>query len=160
MDEKTTLSGDQLKQICASRHWQTLMADALAQHDSTHWLQLADRAFEQLTEADWLEAFHGHPMIGNIDTLKKKYAHGRNLSAQEQGLVKLAAHDIVEELHELNQVYLDKFGFIFIVCASGKTAAEMLALLKARLPNTREQELPIAAQEQRKISHIRMEAYL
>ncbi|MFD2017903.1 2-oxo-4-hydroxy-4-carboxy-5-ureidoimidazoline decarboxylase [Vibrio olivae] len=92
--------------------------------------------------------------------MQAKYGQGKALSEKEQSQVKSASQEELEELLALNLAYQDKFGFIFIVCATNKSADEMLALLKERLPRSREAELKQAAIEQRKISRIRMEAYL
>ncbi len=154
------LTPQQLAQICTSARWQALMAAAMPVETSPALRQVANQAFAQLNENDWLEAFAGHPMIGDMASLEKKYAQGKALSAKEQGQVKQAPTQVLEELLTLNQQYRDKFGFIFIVCATNKSAQEMLRLLKARIHRSYEQELQQAATEQQKISHIRMEAYL
>ncbi|MBY7820316.1 2-oxo-4-hydroxy-4-carboxy-5-ureidoimidazoline decarboxylase [Vibrio fluvialis] len=151
------LSEEQLAQICTSRRWQQLMQAAMPFESAA---DAADAAFAQLDEADWLEAFAGHPMIGDMASLEKKYAQGKALSAKEQGQVQLASNETLQELLVLNQQYRAKFGFIFIVCATNKSADDMLGLLKTRIHRTYQQELQQAAIEQQKISHIRMEAYI
>ncbi|EKO3488155.1 MULTISPECIES: 2-oxo-4-hydroxy-4-carboxy-5-ureidoimidazoline decarboxylase [Vibrio] len=154
------LSEEQLAQICTSRRWQQLMQAAMPFASAAVLFNAADAAFAQLEEADWLEAFAGHPMIGDMASLEKKYAQGKALSAKEQGQVQLASNETLQELLTLNQQYRAKFGFIFIVCATNKSADDMLGLLKARIHRTYQQELQQAAIEQQKISHIRMEAYI
>ncbi len=99
-------------------------------------------------------------MIGDLDSLQKKYAQGKELSEKEQQSVKQATSDVLQELLTLNRAYHDKFGFIFIVCATNKSAEEMLSLLKERIERPRDEELQLAAVEQQKISNIRMEAFL
>ena len=84
----------------------------------------------------------------------------RQLAAGEQSGVDVASDEIIQRLAEGNSKYQDKFGFIFIVCASGKSAGEMLDLLEARLPNDRATELLNAAEEQRKIFNIRLNQLL
>ena len=113
-----------------------------------------------LSENEWLEAFDAHPKIGDINSLKEKYSRTSNTSSQEQSKVDLASNKTLEELQKLNQDYENKFGFIFIVFATGKTADTMLSLLKSRINNTKDQELQNAALEQLKITHLRMEALL
>ncbi|QXO16198.1 2-oxo-4-hydroxy-4-carboxy-5-ureidoimidazoline decarboxylase [Vibrio ostreae] len=154
------LDDQQLARICTSQRWQQYMKQAMPVAGGQDLLRAAEHAFGQLEEADWLEAFAGHPMIGDLASLEKKYAQGKALSEQEQGQVKQASAEVLQELLTLNQHYRDKFGFIFIVCASNKSADEMLGLLKARIDRSRAQELQQAATEQQKISHIRMEVYL
>jgi 2-oxo-4-hydroxy-4-carboxy-5-ureidoimidazoline decarboxylase len=146
--------------ICTSCTWQTLVLQNAPFTDKATFVQAAERAFDQLTEPDWLEAFAGHPMIGDIKTLEAKYGAGKALSESEQSQVERAPQTVLLELLKLNQAYQEKFGFIFIVCATGLSAPMMLAKLKARLPNSRAQELTNAANEQRKISRIRMENLL
>ncbi|MFB9136956.1 2-oxo-4-hydroxy-4-carboxy-5-ureidoimidazoline decarboxylase [Vibrio olivae] len=154
------LSSEELSKICTSHHWHLMMKLEMPFSDGQALVSAADKAFDALREEDWLEAFAGHPMIGDIKTLQAKYGQGKALSEKEQSQVKSASQEELEELLALNLAYQDKFGFIFIVCATNKSADEMLALLKERLPRSREAELKQAAIEQRKISRIRMEAYL
>lgn len=155
-----TLSDSQLLKICSSSTWISAMTEAMPFSDRFQVEKSLQLSFSKLAEADWLEAFAGHPMIGNIATLREKYQVSKELSANEQGLVQLADESTLEQLVEFNHAYLDKFGFIFIVCASGKSADEMLAMLKVRIKRTKTEELAQAALEQQKISAIRMEAYL
>ena len=109
-----------------------------------------------MREQDLLEAFDGHPKIGDPDSLKKKYAATKKLATSEQSAVQYASDETIDELAACNQAYLDKFGFIFIICASGKSADEMLVSIKNRISNSRERELLLAAEEQRKITHLRL----
>jgi 2-oxo-4-hydroxy-4-carboxy-5-ureidoimidazoline decarboxylase len=153
------LEDQQLANICTSQRWQQLMKSSMPYSSADAFNHAADNAFSLLDEEDWHQAFAGHPMIGDINSLKKKYAHGASLSQSEQSQVQLADDALLSELIELNQQYLAKFGFIFIVCATNKSAEQMLAILKARLPRSPQQELAQAALEQQKISKIRMEAF-
>lgn len=154
------LDDTQLQQICTSRCWQQRMKAAMPFRTPELFAQSAEQAFAFLQEPDWLEAFAGHPMIGDIETLEKKYAQGKALSEQEQRQIQQATQETLQELLELNQRYFSKFGFIFIVCATNKSAQEMLTILKQRINHSRKEELLLAALEQQKISHIRMGAYL
>ena len=120
----------------------------------------ADQNWQGLDESDYLQAFDGHPKIGDVGSLKTKYANTKELAAGEQSSVNVASDDTIRALADGNSAYEDKFGFIFIVCATGKSAAQMTALLQARLPNERNQELINAAEEQRKIFQIRLEKLL
>ena len=130
-------------------------------YDSADALRLAaDDNWRGLAEADYLQAFDGHPKIGDVGSLKAKYANTKELAAGEQSSVNEASDEVIRALADGNTRYQEKFGFIFIVCASGKSAGEMLALLQARLPNNRDRELANAAEEQRKIFHLRLEKLL
>ena len=117
----------------------------------------ADRIWQESSEADLLQAFQGHPEIGDVSTLREKYRNTEKLAGHEQSGVNTASENTLHLLAQGNHDYKEKFGFIFIVCATGKSAEEMLGLLQKRLPNNREQELANAAEEQRKITHIRIE---
>ncbi|MCE9599874.1 MAG: 2-oxo-4-hydroxy-4-carboxy-5-ureidoimidazoline decarboxylase [Spirochaetia bacterium] len=110
-----------------------------------------------LPEDQWLEAFEGHPKIGDVDSLKKKYAATKSTAENEQSGTSVADEAVLHELKADNDRYAAKFGFIFIVFATGKSAAEMLEILKKRLPNSREQELQNAAVEQNKITLLRID---
>ncbi len=109
--------------------------------------------------ADWLQAFASHPRIGDRDALRAKFAATGAWTAHEQSGVDGAPEDLLGELAEENCRYEARFGYIFIVCATGKTAGEMLALLKERLTNDAGLELKIAAGEQAKITRIRLEKF-
>jgi OHCU decarboxylase len=110
-----------------------------------------------MSEADWIEAFAAHPIIGNVESLRKKYAATKAIAAGEQAGAAEASEATLAELARLNREYYDKFGFIFIVFATGKSAKEMLAILKGRIDNTRDEELCNAAGEQMKITQLRLE---
>ena len=109
-----------------------------------------------LPEEDWLEAFSHHPRIGDRASLEARFPQTHDLSANEQSGIGIAGADVLEALAKANNDYFDRFGFIFIVCATGKSAGEMLALLLSRLQNDRETELRIAAEEQAKITALRL----
>lgn len=147
-------------QCCTSNAWVKAMVLARPYNDKYHLAKQADSVWNNLQEADYLEAFEGHPQIGNLETLRAKYANTKTLASGEQSAVSEASEQVLLRLAKGNADYLDKFGFIFIVCATGKTAAKMLALLEARLPNDRATELVNAAEEQRKIFHLRLEKLL
>ena len=110
---------------------------------------------------DILEAFSHHPKIGsNLQSLREKFPQTHQWSGQEQAAVNQAAEATLHALADGNRLYEERFGYIFIVCATGKTAEEMLALLQARIHNAPEVELPIAAAEQGKITVIRLNKIL
>ena len=116
----------------------------------------AREAWADLTHTDWLEAFSHHPKIGDRASLARRFAATAHLSAQEQSGVDDASAEVLDELAAANRTYEAKFGYIFIVCATGKSAAEMLDLLRARLPNDTGTEIRIAAEEQAKITELRL----
>ena len=126
-------------------------------------VELLEDAEEQLfkcSEHDWKEAFAGHPKIGDIDSLNKKFAGTAQWASEEQGGTGAATPETIKALAEGNKRYDEKFGYIFIVCATGKTADQMLAMLQTRLQNSPEVEIEIAADEQNKITKLRLEKLL
>ena len=116
--------------------------------------QSTESWYQQCSEMDWRESFTHHPKIGDVKSLTEKFA------GKEQAGVGVASIDIIESLVQANADYEKKFGFIFIVCATGKSADEMLQLLLDRLKNTEEEELHIAMGEQQKITIIRFRKLL
>ena len=125
--------------------------------DQASLLQAARVEWFSLDEADWLEAFSHHPKIGDRSSLEKRFPSTHDLSSKEQSGVGLAREDVLNALAEENERYLARFGFIFIVCATGKSAEEMLKMLRDRLSNDRATELRIAAEEQCKITALRLQ---
>jgi OHCU decarboxylase len=116
----------------------------------------ADRIWSSLGPTDWLEAFSHHPKIGEKKAAPAQSLEAARWSDEEQAGTRAAAQGTLAELEKLNRIYEERFGFIFIVCATGKTTEEMLALITERLRNDYETELPIAAEEQRRITHLRL----
>ncbi len=147
-------------QCCTSSAWVSAMVQYRPFVDKNDLTAKANLAWENLAETDYLEAFDGHPQIGNVDTLRAKYANTKALASGEQSSVSEASEQVIAALAKGNADYLEKFGFIFIVCATGKSAEQMLNLLEARLPNDNTTELVNAAEEQRKIFHLRLEKLL
>jgi 2-oxo-4-hydroxy-4-carboxy-5-ureidoimidazoline decarboxylase len=143
-------------QCCTSSKWVKSMVERRPFTDIDALIKYADIAWQGLAEADYLEAFEGHPKIGDVNSLRAKYANTKELAGNEQGLVKEANEEVLSVLAQGNTDYENKFGFIFIICATGKSAKEMSDFLQARLSNTKSQELVNAAEEQRKIFQIRI----
>ena len=145
-----------LRRCCSSEAWVSGMvkrrpfssADALLREAATVWQGLGELAY--------LEAFLGHPKIGDVSSLQKKYADTHALASNEQSGAAVATADVIQELADLNTAYEEKFGFIFIVFATGKSAEEMLEILKERLPNQRDKEIQNAADNQQKITELRL----
>lgn len=144
---------------CTSSSWAKTLADMRPFADIDAMISASDKAWDQTktNEANLIEAFDGHPQIGNVDSLKEKYRNTQDSAAHEQSGANDAEDQVLEDLAQGNQDYLDKFGFIFIVFATGKSAQQMLDLLLARLPNDREAELANAAAEQNKITSLRIQ---
>lgn len=157
---------------CGSRRWAEAMVSGRPYRDRSALQAAAERAFVPLGREDWLEAFSHHPRIGDRGALAARFtptpahdaadfrARAAAWSASEQSAVAGAGDDVLDALLQANRDYEARFGHIFIVCATGKSASEMLALLRERLPNGPEAELEIAAAEQRKITAIRLEKLL
>ena len=123
-------------------------------------LDKADNIWWSLDPADWLEAFRSHPKIGEKKAAQPTSAEARTWSEQEQSGVQSAARDTMQALAEGNRAYEQAFGYIFILCATGKSSEEMLAILQERLHNERDNELRIAAQEQSRITELRLKKLL
>jgi 2-oxo-4-hydroxy-4-carboxy-5-ureidoimidazoline decarboxylase len=145
-----------LSRACGSTRWVDRMMERRPFGSDARLLRAARIEWFGLTEADWLEAFSHHPQIGDRASLAARFPATHDLSAKEQAGVGRAGDDVLSALAEGNATYLDRFGFIFIVCATGKTAEEMLAVLRERLKNNRATELRIAAEEQAKITALRL----
>jgi allantoicase len=120
----------------------------------------ANEVWQSLDRDDWLEAFRSHPKIGEKKTAETLSAQARQWSGQEQSGVHTASTETTNALAILNREYEQKFGFIFIICATGKTSDEMLAALRERLDHDAGEELPIAAAEQSKITELRLKKLL
>lgn len=146
-----------LKRCCGSVQWVEQM---LVRRPFAAWPQVqqaADDTWGRLSPADWREAFAHHPRIGDLDSLRAKFAQTRAWAAGEQAGVQKASEAVLQGLVQGNREYEARFGYIFIVCATGKSAGEMLALLQQRLSNEPAAELHIAAEEQRRIMQLRLE---
>lgn len=143
---------------CGSSQWAQSMCSARPFHNDEQVHQRADEIWVSLGSEDFLEAFSHHPQIGaSKKSLREKFQSTESWSSSEQAGVAQAKEGVLDRLVQGNQDYLARFGYIFIVCATGKSAEEMTILLESRLPNEPDKELNIAAQEQAKITHIRLE---
>lgn len=142
---------------CGSVRWAEGMVH-LRQYAATvpGLTSLGDVLWWMLKPEDWLEAFRSHPKIGEKQATEPVSTQSQQWSGQEQSGMSSANTDTIESLAQLNREYEAKFGYIFIVCAAGKSADEMLALLRERLANDPDKELPIAAAEQAKITELRL----
>ena len=145
---------------CGSQEWVRRMLQARPFKDQQALLYRAQEIWSKLESGDWLEAFRHHPQIGDKQSLKEKFINTAHWAAQEQRGALESNEALLEELAEYNQRYLQKFGFIFIICATGKSAEEMLTALKTRFHNQAEDEMAVAASEQAKITHLRLQKLL
>ncbi len=146
-----------LTKCCGSANWVSKMIAAPIAEDLVNLEDLAEEKWYECTEEDWREAFLHHPKIGNIQSLQEKYGSTKEWASNEQSGVSNAKEQTLRELAKANEVYEQKFGFIFIVCATGKSASQMLDILNSRLPNDIDTEMKIAAEEQLKITQLRLE---
>jgi OHCU decarboxylase len=137
---------------CGSKAWARSMARRRPFTNLERLLQAAGEIWHSMDAADWMEAFQAHPRIGE-----------RNVSgapAREQSGMDRAPAAVATAIEEANREYFEKFGFIFIICATGKTGEQMLDNLRSRLTNSPEDELRVAAEEQNKITLLRLKKLL
>jgi OHCU decarboxylase len=147
-----------LQKCCGSSTWARRMAELRPFRTTGQLLEAADRVWSGLGREDWLEAFSGHPRIGEKTSVHER-SQGHWSSDEQAGTLGAPTH-ILEELGKANQAYEARFGYTFIVCATGKRAEEMLALLKQRLENDPGIEVLVAVEEQRRITRLRLEKLL
>ena len=152
LDVLNSLAADaaigQFLRCCGSRRWAAAMTAARPFQTFDDVLSTADAIWTALDQPDWLEAFEAHPKIGETGTA--------GWSTREQAGVAAATTDVRDRLAAANRKYEARFGYIFIVCATGKSAYEVLDLLHDRLHNDTDTELRAAADEQRKITRLRL----
>lgn len=150
-----------LFQCCGSTKWtDTLMTFFPFESVATLVKHATDIWYNECDESDWRESFTHHPKIGDIENLEKKFASTEHLAGQEQSGVNSASKETIQALAKTNSDYEDKNGFIFIVCATGRSAEEMLKIAHNRLSNFTEEEVHVAMGEQAKITIIRFKKLL
>lgn len=148
-----------VKRCCGATRWGREVVAARPYSSADALYRMADEAWWKLEEKDWQEAFACHPAIGSRDAGKQD-ARASGWSAQEQAGTRGATPAVTEALAQYNQQYRDRFGYTYIVCATGKSADEMLDIVKARLGNEPAREVRVAAEEQSKITRLRLEKML
>lgn len=143
----------ELMRCCGSIRWAERMEAGRPYSDRAALLAAAEKTWWGLEAQDWLESFSHHPRIGakKVEAVWAK---------KEQEGVKSASKQVLQTLVEKNHAYERRFGHIFLVCATGKSADEMLAILESRMPNDPDKELRVAAGEQAKITAIRLNKLL
>ena len=147
-----------LGECCGSTEWVDAMVDRRPFQSESQLLDAADETWQRLTETDWRQAFASHPQIGAARSADDS-SHAP-WSQQEQAGMKDAGDATRQAMADGNRAYREKFGYIFIVCATGKSSDEMLAILAERLKNDAATEIRIAAEEQRKITRLRLQKML
>ncbi len=143
-----------LLSCCGSSEWARRVAAARPFESEEELAETSDRIWRGLPKADWLDAFAAHPKIGS--SLGAGTGRAHDWSREEQQGTEKAPSDTLAGLAAANRDYEKRFGHNFIVCASGRSADEMLAFARQRLGHEPETELAIAAEEQRKITRIRL----
>jgi 2-oxo-4-hydroxy-4-carboxy-5-ureidoimidazoline decarboxylase len=145
---------------CGSKAWAGGMAARRPFPDVTTLLAASDETWSNLGAAEWMEAFHSHPRIGESRAAQSASAQSATWSVQEQRDVAAAGDAVKITLAEANREYEQRFRHIFVVCATGKSAPEILAILRRRLQNDDATELREAAEQQRQITRIRLTKWL
>lgn len=146
---------------CGSRAWAGKLAAARPLMDEETLLVASDCAWWSLAESDWDEAFRSHPRIGqqkavgSATDVSLAWSNGEQASATD-----LTDAGVAAQLASGNQAYEERFGRIYIVCATGKSAREMLDILRTRMQNDRATETREAAEQQRQITHLRLQKWL
>jgi len=160
LEQLNSLSADEaeveFKKCCGSTGWARQMANCRPFATLAELITKADDVWWSLKPDDWLEAFRHHPKIGEKKATAQTSLEAQKWSEQEQAGVGNAGRATTQALTELNEEYEEKFGYIYIVCATGKSSAEMLAILRERLKNDPDTELRTAAGEQAKITQLRL----
>ena len=150
----------ELLQCCGSTRWARQMTEARPYPTLEALLANANDIWWSLEPNEWLEAFRSHPRIGEKKAADPVSTQARQWSGQEQAGVATASQETVDSLAQLNRAYEEKFGFIFIICATGKSSGEMILALRERIEHDPVDELPIAAAEQSKITALRLNKLL
>jgi 2-oxo-4-hydroxy-4-carboxy-5-ureidoimidazoline decarboxylase len=146
-----------LTRCCGAQRWVSEMLARRPFESTPALFDAAREIWRGLAREDYLEAFQHHPRIGDsLSELAKRFARTASMAAREQAKVAQADQATLLALRDENQHYFERFGYIFIVCATGKSATEMLSLLRERLNHEPERELEIAAEEQAKITALRL----
>lgn len=154
------LASEQILPCCGSSAWARELAASRPLHDEAGLLAASDEIWQGLKPEDWLEAFSKHPQIGEKKAPAAASTQAASWSEQEQQKVSSAAEAVRHDLAQANREYEQRFGRVFIVCATGKSAEEMLAILRRRMQNDDATELHAATEEQRKITNIRLKKWL
>jgi len=150
----------QLFKCCGSTAWVEKMITVFPVEDLIDLFEYAETKWNECSESDWREAFEHHPQIGKVETLNADDQDSAAWAKAEQSKVYEASDEVKQKLADANKLYKEKFGYIFIINATGKSATEILTELMVRLQNNPETEIEIAMYEQVGITRIRLEKLL
>ena len=139
---------------CGSREWASALAAQRPYANLPGLLKAADAVWNELAPSDWLEAFAAHPRIGESG------GHSPDRSEMEQSRIMGGADDTLGVLADENKLYEARFGHVFLISAAGRSADEVLAALRLRMHNDPAKEIKVAAEEQRKITRLRLDGML
>ncbi len=151
---------EEFSRCCGAHRWVTDMVRSRPFVSEAGLYSRAEMLWDFTGPEDWREAMTHHPRIGDVSRLREKFKASGAWSEQEQQGMQGAGEDVIQALADGNREYEARFGFIFLVCATGKSAAEMLGLLRERMNNSPAKELQVAAREQGKITRLRLEKLL
>jgi OHCU decarboxylase len=158
INQATTFEADSIfEDCCGSATWASMMTMVRPFTSEGELMDIAAAVWNDLQVDDWLEAYAAHPQIGET---KAGDSQSEQWAAGEQSGMDSADESVKQELADANRAYHEKFGFVFIVCATGISAGEMLELCRVRIGNDRESEIAYAAREQQKITEIRLRKLL
>jgi OHCU decarboxylase len=164
LDELNTLPAERAAEMfracCGASRWVDEMVARRPFASTDTVLAMADDIWRAMGPGDWHEAFAHHPRIGEREGAPTQDARAASWSTAEQSSVASANRLTQEQLAEINRAYEARFGYIYIVCASGRSADELLAIAARRLGNAPDDELRVAAEEQRQITHLRLRKLL
>jgi 2-oxo-4-hydroxy-4-carboxy-5-ureidoimidazoline decarboxylase len=136
------------------------MAEQRPYATPTALFETANKIWSALPREDWLQAFRHHPAIGTTRAKSKQSSIASHWSSNEQSTAQTAPREVLAALLAENNAYAQKFGYVFLICATGKTSEDILQALRQRISNNPEAELRIAAEEQSKITRLRLEKLL
>ena len=153
-------AANEILPCCGSQAWARGMAERRPLPDESAVLAASDEVWLRSGELDWMEAFRSHPRIGESHAPQSALPQSAAWSAQEQSAGAAGEETAKARLAEANGRYEQRFGHIFIVCATGKSAEQILAILLCRLGNDDKAELREAAEQQRQITQIRLRKWL
>ncbi|HZT59282.1 MAG TPA: 2-oxo-4-hydroxy-4-carboxy-5-ureidoimidazoline decarboxylase [Pyrinomonadaceae bacterium] len=164
IDKLNSMTPDEKRAVllscCGSTRWAERVAALLPMWDEGQVLIIGERVWNELAREDWLEAFRAHPKIGERRAETEVSEAARRWSEGEQSRAGEASAETLAALAEANREYEEKFGFIFIVCATNRTAGQMLSMLRERMRNDAGTELRVAAEEQWRITELRVRKLL
>ena len=162
--ELNALTGEQAREAlascCGAARWVTEMNTRRPFASRNDVFEAAEAIWNSLDTTDWLDAFHHHPRIGETTSAASQGELAQGWSTAEQSALTTTAQNVRNRIAELNKQYEQRFGFIYIVCATGKSADEMLAMAEERMQNDPDAELRVAAREQARITRLRLEKLL